>query len=95
MQKRYSIAEARNKFTALIRDVEATDQPVQVTRRGEPVVVILSTEEYEKLQRAQDKRPFFSIYQEWRDKWIDESWEDESDPFTGLRDPSPSREVEL
>ena len=42
MNTTYSIAEARNQFADLIHKVEEKGEPVQVTRRGEPVAVILS-----------------------------------------------------
>lgn len=35
----YSIAEVRNQFASLIRDAEANNQPVQVTRRGLKLVI--------------------------------------------------------
>ncbi len=44
----YSIAEARDNLTALIREVEAT-AAVELTRRGKPVAVILSIDEYRRL----------------------------------------------
>ncbi|HSH04372.1 MAG TPA: type II toxin-antitoxin system Phd/YefM family antitoxin [Anaerolineae bacterium] len=49
MNKEMSIADARNHFTAVVRDVE-TDTPITLTRRGKPVAVILSMAEYERLQ---------------------------------------------
>ncbi len=69
IQTTYSIAEARNQFTALIRDVEETVRSVQVTRRGQPVVVILSTEEYARLLKNQPKRDFWAACQQWRQNW--------------------------
>ncbi|WP_420630696.1 type II toxin-antitoxin system Phd/YefM family antitoxin [Candidatus Leptofilum sp.] len=58
MATTYSIAEARNQFAALVRDAEESKQPVQVTRRGQPVAVILSAEEYGRLLANQSKRDF-------------------------------------
>ena len=68
-QTTYSIVEARNQFTALVRDVEKTAKSVEVTRRGNPVVVILSTEEYKRLLDNQPKRDFWTAYQQWRQDW--------------------------
>jgi len=65
----YSIAEARNQFAALVRDAEESNQPVQVTRRGQPVAVILSAEEYARLLANQPERDFWAAYKEWRQKW--------------------------
>lgn len=94
MSTKYSIAEARNKFASLIRDVEETAQPVEVTRRGEPVAVILSTKEYAHLLGQDEKRNFWQAYLEWRDKWQVDEWEDDVDPFADVRDPSPGRTID-
>jgi prevent-host-death family protein len=48
MYKQYSIAEARNHFAALVHELEPA-RPVQVTRRGKVVAVLMSIEEYERL----------------------------------------------
>jgi prevent-host-death family protein len=52
MTPKYSIAEARAQFAALVHEVEA-DGAVQITRRGEVVAVLLSRREYERLSGAQ------------------------------------------
>ena len=65
----YSIAEARDQFAALIRNAEENNQPVQVTRRGQPVAVILSAEEYTRLLANQPEHNFWAAYQGWRQKW--------------------------
>jgi prevent-host-death family protein len=91
----YSIAEARNQFAALIRQVEEAQAPVKITRRGEPVAVILSQEEYEALAARPPQKDFWTAYLEWREKWDVDNWEDDVDPFANLRDPSPGREVAL
>ncbi|MEM9776568.1 MAG: type II toxin-antitoxin system Phd/YefM family antitoxin [Chloroflexota bacterium] len=43
-----TIAEGRNKFGAVVK--EAEQHPVEITRRGVPVAVILSMDEYRKLK---------------------------------------------
>lgn len=65
----YSIAEARDQFAALVRNAEESNHPVQVTRRGQPVAVILSAKEYARLLDNQPERDFWVAYQEWRQKW--------------------------
>ncbi len=95
MSTSYSIARARNKFTELIRQVEEQDEPVQVTRRGEPVAVILSQEEYERLLANQLRQDFWQAYQSWRQEWLVDQLEDEADPFVDARDRSSGREVNL
>ena len=52
MQKQYSIAEARNSLPALVHSVEA-GTPVEITRRGRPVAVLLSLDEYSRLRPGQ------------------------------------------
>lgn len=93
MTTTYSIAEARDRFTALIRQVEEAQTPVKITRRGEPVAVILSQEAYEALAARAPQKDFWTAYLAWREKWDVDNWEDDDDPFANLRDPSPGREV--
>jgi prevent-host-death family protein len=90
----YSIAEARDRFAALIRQVERKRQAVQVTRRGTPVAVILSQEEYDRLLNSQMEHNFWPAYHEWRRAWEPELWADD-DTFGDVRDQSPGREIAL
>lgn len=87
----YSIAEARNQFAALIRRVEEDDL-VQVTRRGEPVAVILSQEEYDRLMTQRSKRDFWQAYQEYQETWQDVPMDIEGDIWEDVRDKTPPRE---
>src|SRR5688572_12596783 len=48
MSKRVSIAEARDCLPALIRSVE-DGEPVELTRRGKMVAVLVSSRDYERL----------------------------------------------
>ena len=50
-QRRLSIAETRKNLAAVVRSVEKGDV-VEVTRRGEPVAVLLSARDYEGLTRG-------------------------------------------
>jgi prevent-host-death family protein len=94
MQTKYSIAQARDQFASLVRDVEAGNRTVQVTRRGEPVAVILSVDEYARLLGRHAGRDFWQAYLGWREQWQVDEWPDDSDPFADLRDQSPGREVD-
>ena len=90
-QTTYSIAEARNQFTTLIRDAEETNQPVQVTRRGQPVAVILSAEEYARLLANKPKRDFWASYQQWRKKWdVDQLDINPEEIWGDVRDKTPA-----
>ena len=48
MPKRYSIAEARIQLARIVREAER-GRPVELTRIGRPVVVLLSAPEYARL----------------------------------------------
>jgi prevent-host-death family protein len=52
MNTQWSLHEAKNKFSAV---VEAAHQgrPQIVTRRGTPTVVVLATEEYQRLRNLE------------------------------------------
>jgi prevent-host-death family protein len=90
MSKSYSIAEARNNFAAIVRDVEL-DSAIEVTRRGEPVAVLLSIEEYRRLLAG--GRSFWDAYSEFRDEVDLRQLNIEPETFEDLRDVSPGRET--
>lgn len=46
---RVSIAEARHNLAALIHQAEQ-EQPIEITRRGAPVAVLLSQRDYTRLR---------------------------------------------
>jgi prevent-host-death family protein len=46
-----SVAEAHNRLSRWLNKVR--DEPITITRRGKPVGVIVSPEEYERLRRVQ------------------------------------------
>jgi prevent-host-death family protein len=91
MSKRFSIAEARNQFTRLVREVEKA-AAVEITRRGEPVAVLLSWREYKRLS-SQEK--FWDSYSSFRDQFDLAKLAIEPQIFEGIRDPSPGRQVGL
>lgn len=45
-----SVAEAHNRLSRWLKQVK--DQPITITRRGKPVGVIISPEEYERLHKV-------------------------------------------
>ncbi len=51
MEKRVSATEARIHFGELIRKVKEEQQSYVVERSGEPYVVVVSVEEYERLKQ--------------------------------------------
>ncbi len=48
----WSLQDAKNKFSALV-NAALSGEPQRVTRRGQPAVVVLAEEEYERLCRAE------------------------------------------
>ena len=97
MPKQYSIAKARDHFTSLVRIVER-GSAVELTRRGKPVAVMLSIQEYKRLSTGQASfweaySSFWEAYSTFREQVNLEELGIEPDTFAGLRDHSPGREV--
>ena len=92
MARRYSIAEAREQFTRLVRRVER-GRAVEITRRGRPVAVLLSAAEY--LQLAGERPPFLEAVRALRARLEVEALGIGDEDFAALRDPSPGRDVTL
>ena len=90
MPKQYSIARARGHFTALVR-AGKRDLAVELTRRGKPVAVMLSIQEYKRL--ASHQASFWEAYSAFREQVNLQELGIEPDTFTSLRDRSPGREV--
>jgi prevent-host-death family protein len=90
--QQYSIAEARDQFTTIIRSVES-DHPVEVTRRGQPVAVVLSIDEYRRLTAT--GQSFWSAYEIFREKHDLAAHGVTEEEFPATRDRSPGRGVDL
>ncbi len=55
----WSLQDAKNRFSAVVNAALA-GEPQRVTRRGEPAVIVVSVEEYERLRkRKPDNTPTF------------------------------------
>ena len=92
MIKRYSLAEARNQLAKIIDHAE-DGVPVELTRRGKPVAVLLTVEDYQRLARA--PRPFWDVCQEFREEMSIDQLDIQPDLLIDVRDPSPGRQVDL
>jgi prevent-host-death family protein len=90
MSRRYSIAEARHDLAALVHELEGRDL-IELTRRGEPVAVMLSLREYRRLTVGRDR--FWDAYRAFRET-VDLSRLG-IEPEIFERDPSPGREARL
>ena len=91
MVKRYSVIEAQESFSDVLRDAEESGC-VELLQKGNPVAILLSVQEFERLR---EKRPtFWEAYQEFRRDFDPE--QDGIDPdevFGNLRDASPGRDL--
>ena len=56
----WPLQDAKNRFSAVVAAAMA-GEPQRVTRRGKPAVVVLATEEYERLRQLEkSKAPSFA-----------------------------------
>ncbi len=88
---RYSIAEARHSLAALVHDLESQTS-IELTRRGEPVAVMLSIREYRRLTANAVR--FWEAYEAFRQTVNLSELTLEPNVFEGVRDKSPGREVQ-
>ncbi len=65
--KSVSIAQAKDSLTELLYEAE-DGKPVQVTRRGKAVAVLLSEAEYERLRASATASDFAAWAQAWRER---------------------------
>ena len=90
--KQYSIAEARDAFTGIVHSVES-DGPVEFTRRGRPVTVLLSAAEYQHL--IEPPVSFVDAYKEFREAHNLDVLDIDPSDLDAERDRSPGRETTL
>lgn len=92
MSKRYSIAEARANLPSIVDEVAAGGE-VELTRRGKPVAVVVSRQEYDRLRSARPQ--FAEAYGHFLRRFrLDEVGLD-SDFFDSVRGSEPGRKVRL
>ena len=92
MTTRFSIAQARHNLAALVHQLE--HKPViELTRRGEPVAMLLSIEAYRRLRA--NGSGFWAAYESFRRQAPLEKAAIERDTFAGVRDRSSGREASL
>ncbi|MCG8423978.1 MAG: type II toxin-antitoxin system Phd/YefM family antitoxin [Proteobacteria bacterium] len=85
----YSIAQAKDQLARLVREAE-TGKPVELTRRGKPVAVVVSFADY---ARMQGRVP--SLWERLSDFRETEGLEDLENVFGDVRDTSAGRDVEV
>lgn len=93
MSDRHSIAEARSNLTRLVREAER-GKAVELTRRGEPVAVLIGHRQFERL--TGQYRSFFDAYQEFSEQVdLAELAIDPDELFAGARDDTRGRDIHL
>ena len=88
----YSIADARDRFTELVHEAEQGN-PVALTRRGQPVAVILSMRAYQRLSGG--GADFWQALGQFRKEHDMQQLGIDDTTFAKLRDRSLGREVDL
>lgn len=92
MGSRYSIAEARSQLPAIVDQVESGLE-VEITRRGQPVAVVVSRREFERLRgRSQH---FGEAYRRFLATYSLEDIGVEADFASSIRDTTHGRDVAL
>ena len=93
MGKRHSIAEARSSLPTLVREAES-GKTVELTRRGQPVAVLIGKRQYERLTSKQSR--FSTVYADFtRGIDLKELAIDPDELFAGARDEIRGRRVDL
>jgi prevent-host-death family protein len=93
MTRQNSIAEARSNLPNLIREAE-TGKIVELTRRGEPVAVLIGRKRYEQLTSR--LRPFSEVWDEFTRKFPRGEVDINPDEiFRDVRDKDPGRDFKL
>jgi len=90
MQAQYSIAQARDNLSRIVRNVER-GAAIELTRRGKAVAVLLSANDYQRL--ATGRPGFWEAFEAFRRQTDLEQLAIEPQVFAGLRDSAPGREV--
>ena len=91
MTDKHSIADARRNLPRLIREAEH-GKTVELTRRGEPVAVLIGCRTFERL--AAGRRGFVDAYRDFTTS-VDVAALalDPDEVFEGVRDLTPGRDV--
>jgi prevent-host-death family protein len=92
MAKNYSVAEARAHLPEILDEVEAGKE-VQLTRRGQPVALVLSRQRYEAL--CSEHTTFGDAYRAFLARHAVEEFGLEDGFADSLRQREPGRRVRL
>ena len=91
MTYRHSISVARSSLSRLVREAER-GKAVELTRRGEPVAVLIGHQQFERLTSRY--RGFVEAYRDFSNQVdLSELAIDPDELFAGARERTPGREV--
>lgn len=89
----HSIAQARSRLPRLVREAES-GEPVELTRHGKRVAVLLGADDYDRLRAARGS--FVRRYRDFRARTALEALAIEPEALFGaLRDRGGGRDVDL
>lgn len=80
-------SEARAHLAETLRFVENSHDPLLISRRGQDVGVLMSLEQYQKLQKSPSS--FSARLNQWRSTYATIN---NDDPFSNVRDSSNGRD---
>lgn len=91
--RQYSIAQARDRLPSLVHEAER-GEPIELTRRGKPVAVIVSSEDFRRLPPRPKRQSFEEWVEEWRASMTPEELEElnPDEIYRDVRDKSPGRD---
>jgi prevent-host-death family protein len=93
VDEQHSIAEARSSLPDLVRKAEA-GKAVELTRRGEPVAVLIGRKRYERL--VSGSRHFSAAWEEFaREVEVAALDIDPDEVFSEVRDQAAGRDTKL
>lgn len=92
MSRRYSIAEARSRLPSLVDEAEAGIE-VELTRRGQPVAVLVSRREFDRLQGTRGH--FSDLYKSFTERYDLETIGVDDDFAASTRDRTTGRKVRV
>lgn len=86
--------DAKNRLSALVHEVES-GAPVELTRHGKPVAVVLGHATYREMQK--EHQSFQRRFARFTTNWPVPHPEgpDDTDPFADVRSSDPGRPVDL
>jgi len=92
VSQRYSITEARSRLPSIVDEAEA-GVAVELTRRGQPVAVLVSSREFERLRGK--RRHFGDAYRRFLEKYSLREIGIEENFTASTRDRTTGRKVSL